>query len=253
MRVGRNARIGGISFVEWPADHHGDWFVFDQDSIKSVWGGVDVRREDIARPSAHGSFDVPGFLSPRVLTLTGHMSSRSREGLEHMQARLSGLLADGGSDRLVVEGPNGSRWCDVRLGAAAEITALDATTARFQVSLWAPDPRMYGEVSSFAAGEPAINRGNFPARPVFTMNGNRPDGYTITGPDGRVITVSYPIVPGWPHVIDTATGGLFVNGNRVIGGISVWQPWTVGPGMPGVTHTITSGVSLQVEVTETYI
>lgn len=251
MRVGRSARIGGLSFVEWPADHHGDWMVLDEEGIKSVWGGVDVRREDVARPAAHGSFDLPGYLTPRVIPVSGHMSSASTEKLEHSMARLSGLLADGGTSRLTLDGPLGSRWCDVRLASATQITQLDATTARFLVTFWAADPRMYGDVTDFPAGVPAINRGNFKATPRLLV-GAGSGGYTVTGPNGRVVTVG--TAPAAAHYIDFATGGLFsAAGVRQSGAITVYQPWDIPPGLPGVSVSITGARSLSQRVTETFI
>lgn len=250
MRAERRARIGGIEFQGWPADHHGDWFVLDADGIKSFWGGVDVRREDIVRPAAHGSFDTQGFLSPRVIPVSGHMSSRTPEGLEHMQARLSGLLADGSPARLTVEGSLGSRWCDVRLASATQITQLDSTTARFLVTFWAADPRTYGAVSEFPGGAAAVNRGNFPATPRLLVGaGSGP--YTVTGANGRIVTVS--AAPNAAHEIDFETGGLFLNGIRQINAIALYQPWDVPPGLPGVTATISGSRTLVQRVTDTFI
>lgn len=250
MRADRRARIGGIEFQGWPADHHGDWFVLDTDGTKSFWGGVEVRREDIARPAAHGSFDLPGFLSPRVIPVTGHMSSRTPEGLEHMQARLSGLLADGSSARLTIEGPLGGRWCDVRLASATQMTPLDATTARFQVTFWAPDPRTYGEVRDFNAGTASVQYGNFKATPRLLV-GAGSGGYTVTGPGGRVVTVT--TAPTAAHEIDFGAGGLYLAGVRQVGAISVYQPWTIAPGTPGVAATITGARSLTQRVTDTFM
>lgn len=250
MRADRRARIGGIEFQGWPADHHGDWFVLDADGIKSFWGGVDVRREEVVRPSAHGSFDMPGYLSSRVIPVSGHMSSRTPEGLEHMQARLSGLLSDGSSDRLTIEGPLGARWCDVRLASATQITQLDATTARFLVTFWSADPRTYGRVQDFATGVSSIHYGNFPATPRLLI-GAGSGGYTVTGPGGRVVTAV--TAPAGAHEIDFSTGGMYLAGVRQVGAIGVYQPWTIPPGLPGVTATISGSRSLTQRVTDTFM
>lgn len=250
MRFGRSARIGGLSFVEWPADHHGNWFALDSDGVKSVWGGVDVRREDVPRPAAHGSFDLPGFLTPRVIPVSGHMSSPSKFELENSMGRLSGLLATGGKTRLTIDGPNGSRWCDVRLASATQITQLDATTARFLVTFWAPDPRMYGEVREFASGVAAVQYGNFPATPRLLI-GAGSGGYTVTGPNGRKVVVTS--APAGAHEIDFATGGLFVSGVRQVGAISIYQPWTIPPGIPGVVATISGSRTLAQRITDTFV
>lgn len=250
MRAERRARIGGIEFQGWPADHHGDWFVLDSDGIRSFWGGVDVRREDIARPSAHGSFDLPGFLSPRVIPVSGNMSARTPEALEHMQARLSGLLADGSSARLTMDGPLGSRWADVRLASATQMTVLDATTARFLVTFWAADPRTYGDARDVPGGSTAFQYGNFKATPRLLI-GAGAGGYTVTGAGGRVVTVT--TAPTGAHEIDFTTGGLYLGGVRQVGAISVYQPWTIPPGLPGVTATITGARSLAQRVTDTFM
>lgn len=250
MRTGRSARIGGLSFVEWPADHHGNWMVLDSEGIQSVWGGVDVRREDVPRPSAHGSFDAPGFLTPRVIPVSGHMSSPSKFELENSMGRLSGLLADGSKGRLTIDGPNGSRWCDVRLASATQITQLDATTARFLVTFWAPDPRMYGEVREFAGGVAAVQYGNFPATPRLLV-GAGSGGYTVAGPGGRRVVVTS--APPGAHEIDFATGGLFSGGVRQVGAISIYQPWTVPPGIPGVVATISGSRTLTQRITDTFV
>ena len=250
MRVKRSARLGGVEFTDWPSDHHGEWAVLDSAGISSLWGGVDVRREDVARPAAHGSFDLPGFLAPRSLSLTGHLSAPSREALDHFASRVGGLLADGGSSRLVLDGPSGSRWCDVRLGAATQISLLDATTAKFQVTVWAADPRMFGEVREFAAGQVAHQYGNFPATPTFEVTGTS-GGYTFTGPSGKQFTVSSGPGSGTDR-IDMSTGRVYRNGTLLVGAVTRGDLWTVPVGLPGVTHTITAG-TLTVKVTDTFV
>jgi len=251
MRSDRSARIGGIEFQGSPRDHHGDWFVLDADGVKSFWGGVDIRRSEILRPSANGAFDLPGFLSPRVIPVSGHISSRTAEGLESMQARLSGLLTDGSSSRLTVESALGSRWCDVRLASATQITPIDRTTARFLVTFWAADPRTFGEVRDYAGGSVAVNRGNHPASPRL-MVGAGSGGYTITGPSNRTIVAASP--PSASHYIDFKAGGLFTDaGVRVVGALSTFHDWTIPPGLPGVSASITGARSFAQRVTDTFI
>lgn len=254
MRVGRRARIGGLSFVEWPDDHHGEWLVLDADGIQSVWGGVDVRREEVVRPAAHGSFDLPGYLAPRVIAISGHMSAPNPERLEHLTARLTGLLAFGESERLVVDGPMGERWCDVRLGSATQVTQLDHTTARFLLTLWAPNPRMYGRVRDFPAGVPAFHYGNFPANPELIVTGPKSGGYTITGPGGRQYIVSQDLAAGQTHTIDMLTGWLYLDGSLQSGAVVQARTWGIPSGSSGAVHTITGSTgSLTVRVTDTFV
>ena len=82
--------------------------------------------------------------------------------------------------------------------------------------------------------------GNFPATPVLTIAGTSSGGYTVTGPGSQLITVTTALASGHPHTIDLATGALYKDGARVLGGISVYQPWTVPVGS-SVTVSVSAG------------
>ncbi|PVE94988.1 hypothetical protein DC434_13770 [Microbacterium sp. TPD7012] len=138
----------------------------------------------------------------------------------------------------------------MRLASATQMTQLDATTARFLVTFWSADPRTYGEVREFPAGTAAAQRGNFPATPRLLV-GAGTGGYTVTGPGGRVVTVT--TAPAGAHEIDFATAGLFLGGVRQSNAIGTYQPWTIPPGLPGVTATISSARTLTQRVTDTFM
>lgn len=247
MRSRRSARINGLSFVEWPSDHHGSWFVLDQDGIKGVWEGVDVRREDTARPLAHGSFDAPVFLASRVIPVSGHISARSGAELVHEMNRLTGLLATGGTGRLSLEDDSGVTYLDVRLGAATQVTQLDATTARFLVTFWAPDPRRYGETHSYSSGAPVFHYGNFPS-PVSVTIPSAPASYTIASPAG-VFSVTGATASG-THVVDLRTGRVTRNGSLMLG-VSSGPTWEMPPGSSWV-HTVSTGTGT-IKVQDTFV
>lgn len=254
MRSRRRARINGLSFVEWPHDHHGTWHVLDRDGIKGVWEGVDVRREDTPRPLAHGSFDAPVFLASRVIPVSGHVSTRSGAELVHEMNRLTGLLAGGGTGRLSLEDDTGTTFLDVRLGAATQVTQLDDTTARFLVTFWAADPRRYGETHTFAAGVPAVHYGNFPASPVIEVTGSMPSGYTVSA-GGKSFVVAQALTAGQTHRIDMETGWVYRDGALQTGAVGAAELWTVPPGQR-LLHTLTpvSGSGLMTVTTiDTYI
>lgn len=247
MRSRRSARINGLSFVEWPSDHHGSWFVLDQDGIKGVWEGVDVRREDTARPLSHGSFDAPVFLASRVIPVSGHISAPSGAELVHEMNRLTGLLATGGTGRLSLEDDSGVTYLDVRLGAATQITQLDATTARFLVTFWAPDPRRYGETHSYSSGASVRHYGTFPS-PVSVTIPSAPSAYTITSPAG-VFSVSGATASG-THVVDLRTGRVTRNGSLMLG-VSSGPTWEMPPGASWV-HTVSTGTGT-IKVRDTFV
>lgn len=165
--------------------------------------------------------------------------------------RLSGLLGGGQTDRIVVENVD-SKWADVQRGGEFDMKMLvHGKIASYRVQMWAPNPRIFGEVNEFPAGASAINRGNFAATPRLLV-GAGTGGYTVTGPGGRQIVVG--TAPTAAHYIDFANGGLFTAaGVRQMGAITTYQPWKVGPGLPGAVASISGSRSLIQQVTDTYV
>lgn len=238
MRSRRRARINGFSFVEWPLDHHEVWHVLDQDGIKGVWEGVDVRREDAARPLAHGSFDTPGFLGSRVIPISGHVSTATPAALVHEMNRLTGLLSDGQAGRLSLEDDAETTWIDVRLGGATQVSQLDETTAKFLVTLFAADPRRFGEpamAGGFPVGQLVYHYGNHPAVLKPTVSGPVTAPYTIAV-GAKQFTVTQSLSAGQTHVIDTETATVLRNGVAQSGVVSRAETLLVAPGT-GVSFT----------------
>lgn len=243
------ARIAGVLFEEWPSNF-GRCYLIERNGLKG-WRGGDVRREEIVRPAAHGAFNMPGFQVQRVISLSGTLLASSPAELRHMKDTVSGLLAGGGAARLTVDDDGGSTWRDVGLVSCSPSEDLDDTSATFALTFWAADPRRYGEVREFASGVPAVQYGNFPATPRLLI-GAGSGGYTVTGPGGRRVVVTS--APAGAHYIDFASGGLFTAaGVRQVGAISIYQPWTVPPGLPGVAARISGSRSLTQRVTDTFV
>lgn len=217
--------------------------------------GVDVRRESVERPAAHGEFDLPVFNGSRVISIDGHALAWSEFELGQLRNRIMGVCADGGRQQMTVEHQGEALHATVRRGSKP--TFVDAGVrhgmmrARFAIFLVAADPRKYGEVNDFPAGTVAVNRGNFPATPRLLV-GAGSGGYTVTGPNGRQVIVGS--APAGAHYIDFASGGLFTNaGVRQVGAVTVYQPWTVPPGVPGVSASISGSRSLVQRVTDTFV
>lgn len=246
MRV----RLGGLEFIGEAGEAT---FTIERDGIRGHGlGGADMRVETVERPSAHGAFALPGFLSGRAIRWGGLVLTRSREEQEHALLRLSGLLAGGGLSRMVIDGPS-TMWVDVqRMSPEAPRVLNPGRVASYRFEVFAPDPRMFGETREFAGGETAVHYGNFEARPVLVVSGASASGYTITGPDGRQVVVTKALVSGQPHTIDTAKGGLYVGGVRQLRAIATYQPWTVGPGA-GAVASVNNGATLVQKVTDTYV
>lgn len=215
--------------------------------------GVDTRRESIDRPGSHGQHRTPGYLSGRLITITGEIYTRNAQEQDHAILALVGLLADGGDAKITVTTTN-TTWAMVqRNGPPDVVRDRWGLLATYQLQLWAVDPRKYGAVHEFAAGTPAVQYGNFPARPTLVVSGSTSGGYTVTGPGERRIVVTRALTPSSPHVIDLARGGLYIGGVRMARSISIFEPWTVGPGLPAVVASVSSGLTLVQQVTDTYI
>lgn len=217
---------------------------------------TDVRRDEVTVPQGHGSFDSPGFRAARVVSLAGVIVSPSEERTKFLGLRLTGLLADGDSGRVVVE-RKGYLWADARLAAATKCEARGATPwiADWQMQLWFPDPRRYGETRVFASGAAAFHYGNFPSTPYMQVAGSMPGGYTINGPGGKKFTVTAAVVSGNPHYIDMSTGILRVGGYPLFGVVSQGDTWSI-PGGQNLTMTlvpVSGSGTLTVSVVDTYV
>ena len=216
--------------------------------------GPDVRRESIDREGQHGEFDMPVFNGSRVISIDGHALAWSDVELGHLRNRIMGIAADGRRTRLTVEHQGSTLWADVRRGARP--TFRDAgirfgmLRARFAIHMVAADPRKFGDLSDFPGGAMALNRGNFPATPEHLITGTS-GAYTVNGPSGKKFMVSSGPGSGTDR-IDMATGRVYRNGALQLGVTLRADLWTIPPGLPGVTHTVTAG-SLVTRVPETFV
>lgn len=240
-------RVSSIEIESPPFDHHGDVFVLGREGSSGWYESPDVRREEIARAMSHGAFNLPGYRSQRLIGIPGHILARTPASLVHLQDRLSGVLADGGSGRLTVEDDSGTRWANVRL-AGCSIEQIDSTTARFLLQLWAADPRKYGETRTFDSGQPAYHYGNFPASPVIVVPGAHAAWSATAG--SAQVAVSQALTSGQTHRYDSRTGRLTRNGALQVGVVTRGDSWSIAPGQ-SLVHTITGGG--QVQVTDTFI
>lgn len=221
-------------------------------------GGGEVRRESVPRPSSHGEFDLPVFQGSMVFSVDGHALARSPLELGHLRRQVTGLGASGSKFRVSVDLHGETLWVMARRGAKPTFKDSGIRSgllrARFLLQFVASDPRKHGEKHEFPGGWPAINRGNFPADPVLIVTGVMPAGYSVHGPDGRVLTVSQPLAAGQSHRIDLRTGRVYRDGVLQVG-VRRGPVWSI-PAASAVVHTlvpVSGSGSLIVRVTDTYI
>ncbi|MBO3663738.1 hypothetical protein [Microbacterium stercoris] len=219
--------------------------------------GVAMRSDTVARPQAHGDFDMPGFLAGRLMPFSGWAIAERPASLEMLRDRFIGHGADGAKFRVTVIRNGRELWADARLAAGQVPTFKDVGTGRraaWKTAWWFPDPRKYGHLHTFgpAATVQAFHEGNFPALSELVVTGSAAGGYTITGPGGREIVISRPLVSGTPHRFEMRTGRLYVGGSRVIGGVARAELFTIPSGLPATEISVSAGL-LTVEVHDTYI
>lgn len=252
--------VGNVEFVD-DLGYDESGFVISPDGFEGLDSGVDMRREDLDLPAAHGSYRMPGFLDSRAISISGVAVAASSDALGAMGRQLTALLATGGSALLKLKHHELNVWAEVSLASRTQFVIRAATPwlADFQIQFVAADPRLYGEINRFGpipVGSilTLSHRGTFPASPRFTINGASAGGYTIGGPDGKNFVVTQPLVGGIPHVVDFRNRRLYVGGNRVLGGIGNATTWQVNPGLPTTIVTITGGTAtIAASLPNTYI
>lgn len=205
--------------------------------------GVDVRRESIARPMAHGEFDVPSYLGARVITVDGWAIAAGPDELGLLRSIVTGMGAGGDVIRLGVDHLGQQLGARARIGA--KTTFVDAgiresfARARFVWQMVCADPRKYGISRTVASGVAAVNNGNFGASPILEVKAltSMPSGWSIAGPGGKLVSTTQALTVGQVHRYDTATGRLTRNGVRARADVRA-DTWVI-PGGGSFVHTVT--------------
>jgi hypothetical protein len=134
-----NATLGGLTFV---GGEGAATYTIWEDGLNGWFEGAEMRREKIARPNGAGDFPAPGYLGPRLITLTGLiLTDNDPAAFEVAIKALEDLLADGSTDTFTVEQASGTYTAEVGRDGTPEIAIeLYGTRARYRLQLWAPDP-----------------------------------------------------------------------------------------------------------------
>jgi hypothetical protein len=254
--------VGGLSFHAHKSRAVRTGFFIGPDGFDGWDDGVDVRRDEILRAGAHGSFSAAGFRAARTVTLKGTCISQSAVETRSLGRRLTGLLAAGGPGRVQVDYGDGDvLFAEGFLTATPQfaVRGYDQTLADWQLQLWFPNPRKYGKLTDLRVtgpgeAQPIYHRGNFLAAPKMIVRGSM-SGYRIEGP-GSTYVVGRPVIDSAPHVIDNATGLLTIGGIVQFGAITSGTGWVIAPGTQPVTHKLVplSGTgTLETRIRDTYI
>jgi hypothetical protein len=231
------------------------------DGFTGWTGGPSMRRDVVQRVLAAGDFDAPGNLDSRTATFSGVCVTPSAGETDALGDRLTGLLADGRSGQVTVQATSKSQYGQARRAGETQFDVRGRTPriADWQLQLWFPDPRKFGEFRLFPASAGATvgvsHRGNFGASPVVDIAGAMPGGYTLFGPAGKTYAVTAPVTASAPHQIDLHTGLLRIAGATRYGVTTSADTWVIPPGQV-VSHRLVpaSGTgSFVVGVPDTYI
>jgi len=137
------ATIGGLTFV---GGGGAATYTIEDDGLKGWFmGGTSMRREYVDRPNQPGQFATPGYLSGRIVAVSGLVLTDTAEDFEAAIVALSGLLADGTSDTLTVTTPTAATTSTVyRYGEPQLKILVWGSVAEYQIQFWAPNPIRYG-------------------------------------------------------------------------------------------------------------
>ncbi|GAA0960182.1 hypothetical protein [Frigoribacterium faeni] len=227
-----------------------DYLLIEPDGFTGWDDGVDIRRTEVERANAHGSFDAFGFLSARVASVSGVCIGSSQASTEQIGSRLTGLLAGGGAGRMLVQRDSGNQFATGRLAARTRFAPRSSNPelADFQIQMWFHNPRKYGGAQEFTSAADgrwtAYHRGNFDASPFITVTGNAPS-YTIGGPNSTVYKVQEPVTPAAPHVIDLGSGQITVGGELRFGIASQADTWVIPSGQQIAQRIVPDGGTIQ--------
>lgn len=233
-------------------DHLGRWAV---EKITGWHEPPAVRSDNLAVPHGHGSYALPVYYEGRTITVEGILFFEKRsQAVLAMQSMRNGdpskLLWFSVTD-------NGFRTDALVRVTGADFTMVTRNAMRYQLRLYAPDPRRFGEARIFTAGSGTQtlveNRGNAPAWPKIVVPGPvTVGGYTITGPNGEQYTVTASPGSSSTHFVDMWDGMLRVNSSMAAGGglVGTAQTFTIPPGQK-VPVTLSKGG--RIELYDTYM
>ena len=224
-------------------------FTVEHGGLSGWFESPGVRREDTPRPLGDGVFTAPTYRSGRSVAWRGLILTRSAAEQRHAMEQLAGMCSGRGLRRLTVQHDGDSTWADVALVDAPTVKVeAYGRVARYDVEVFAPDPRRYGEMHTYAGTDRVYHRGNARAFPQIIIP-SAGAAYSVSA-GGETITVN-GAPAGGRHVIDTRTGRLTSDGTVQIGVVTRADQIVIPPG-PGRDVTLSPNRAFQVQVHDTY-
>lgn len=224
-------------------------FTIEHGALNGWFEAPGVRRDATPRPTGDGVFTAPTYRAGRSVAWSGLVHSTSHAEQRRAFEQLAGMCSGRGLYRLTVQDGTDATWTDVHLLQAPDVTVLAAgRLARYDVEVFAPDPRRYGELRSFSAADRVYHRGNAPAFPVVTIP-NAAAAYTLSSGGKSIVVSGAPA--GATHVIDTRTGRLASSGTIAVGVVTRADSITIPPGI-GQTVALSPAKAFTTTIADTF-
>jgi phage-related protein len=231
--------IKGTTFRSSKAGTGGQ-YVLDPTALTGWDDGASSRRNATVRPVSSGDFTEPYTFAARLITISGTAVANSRQELQQMRDKFTGLLVEDEYTEVSVETTAGVRYATVGLEGNPEWVQQLDTVAVFRIQLYSPDPYIYGyertihlnstidagggltyplsyplnyNAANVASPDMVMtNRGNVAAWPKFVVTGDYYSGFTITNGIDKKLTFTGPVSTQSPVTVDTAKGTVMQNG-----------------------------------------
>jgi hypothetical protein len=247
-------------------------FVLNPDAISGWYDGASVKRTAAVRPNVWGDFSQPGLRNARLIQLVGTAVATTPFELHQMRDRFTSVLAHGGYEMMSLQNKSGTRYADVALeGTPAWIQQTD-TAASWKLDLYAPDPRIYGEIKTLQINEyttstqgglkhplkfplnfytpiesqsqEVVNHGNVDSWPIFNVQGDFPQGFIITDNLNSRVVFNGTVTQFAPVIIDMRAGTAIQSGVDKSSLMSVRQWFSIpaGQALAPAFEPIQSGV-----------
>lgn len=191
-----------------PDDFGTRWTLAESDG----WFGSPAMRDlGPDRPNSHGNFATTGLKTGRSITMTGLGMGVSQASVSRSVRVMRALLGDGGFGGLTFMDQDVPLVAQVQRDGEVQVRWLSDRTVQYQLSLFAPDPRVYGEPVTISTGLPGGGTGlSFPIGDFFDFGDPGSTGQVSVSNDGTAstepqFTVSGPLAAGF-QITETDTG-----------------------------------------------
>ena len=220
------------------------------------WDSAGIKREKLSRASGWGDFRSEQFREARLITWTGTAVASSAVELQAMRDEFTGLLHSKNETQLrVYSESTGNRYATVSLEDAPVWERLTDSAAIFQLKLYSPNPRIYGDLKEInlfihdgyggiqfpieydldfnettaEATKFLVNGGNTNSYPTIEIQGEFPAGFKLTDGRGKWFTFSGTVTQASPVTIDSRTGRVTQKGISRSALVESTQNFVVGP------------------------